>query len=95
MGLAFTPLNALGVSELTKMQMTSASGVANTVKQLSGSVGIAIFTAIIASSYGNDTLPHSIAESHYNKAIDLSFAIAAIFSFIGLVAVLFLHRRKE
>lgn len=91
-GLAFTPINTMAVSGLTPNQMTSASGVANTVKQVSGSVGIAIFTALIASS---DAAGESLkaAANGYVQAIDSSFAIAAVLSAAGLVTVLFLRKK--
>ncbi|MEG3047800.1 MAG: DHA2 family efflux MFS transporter permease subunit [Mucinivorans sp.] len=92
-GLAFTPLNTMAVSNLTPPQMTSASGVANTVKQVSGSIGIAIFTALISSS---TIAGQSLAcrEHDYVGAIDTSFMLAAIFSILGLVAVLFLREKR-
>lgn len=83
LGLAFTPLNALCVKYLAREQMTSASGVNNTIKQVSGSLGIAIFTAIIASSYGSEN-----AKAQYTESIDYSFIIATAFALIGLIAVL-------
>lgn len=91
-GLAFTPLNTMAVSGLSPEQMTSASGVANTVKQVSGSIGIAIFTALISSA--------AVAGESFDKAangyvasIDDSFMIAAVFSALGLVATLFLRNK--
>lgn len=93
-GLAFTPLNTLGVSQLEGSQMTSASGVANTVKQVSGSIGIAIFTALLSSSIAPGQSISADA-TDYIGAIDTSFMIAALFSTLGLVAILFLKSDKQ
>lgn len=91
-GLSFTPLNTLAVSELTHSQMTSASGVSNTVKQVSGSIGIAIFTALIASGVST-AATHAVAEQNYVHSIDWSFGIAALFSLLGLITVLFIRKK--
>lgn len=93
-GLSFTPLNTIAVSELSHEQMTSASGVSNTVKQVSGSIGIAIFTALIASS-STASMSHSVAEQNYIYSIDWSFGIAALFSFLGLITVLFIRKKRS
>lgn len=96
LGLAFTPLNALCVKNLTKEQMTSASGVNNTVKQVSGSLGIAIFTAIIATRLTDDkSLAESISMSDYTSSIDYSFLIATIFAAAGLISLLFIRQRGK
>ncbi|MEG0656388.1 MAG: DHA2 family efflux MFS transporter permease subunit [Mucinivorans sp.] len=92
-GLSFTPLNTMAVARLAPEQMTSASGVANTVKQVSGSIGIAIFTALISGS-GVVGESYGLSEHNYVGAIDLSFLIAALFSLLGLVAVLFLREKS-
>ncbi len=96
LGLAFTPLNALCVKNLTKEQMTSASGVNNTIKQVSGSLGIAIFTAIIATRLTIDKdLAPTISKSDYTTSIDYSFAIAAFFALAGLISLLFIKQQKK
>lgn len=92
-GLSFTPLTTLAVSQLGPKDMASASSVANTVKQLSGSIGIALFTAMLASRVAHHALTVSAPEA-YIRAIDESFLISAIISAIGLVVVLFLRTVK-
>ncbi len=90
LGLAFTPLNALSVKNLSHEQMTSASGVNNTIKQVSGSLGIAIFTAIIASTLGRGNV-----KMDYVDSVDWSFVISAALSFVGLVALVLLRKKRE
>ncbi|MEG1665238.1 MAG: DHA2 family efflux MFS transporter permease subunit, partial [Mucinivorans sp.] len=93
-GLAFTPLNDLAVSELKRNEMASASGMANTVKQLSGSLGIAIFTALISSRVAHHALTIDSSEA-YVGAISTSFLIAAILAAVGLVVVLFIREARQ
>ena len=47
-GLAFTPLGAVALSEITRERMAQASGLYNVIRQVGGSVGIAVFGAIEA-----------------------------------------------
>lgn len=46
-GLLFTPLNTLAISNISREKMGDAAGISNTVKQFSGSLGIAILTSIL------------------------------------------------
>ncbi|MFI3299648.1 MAG: DHA2 family efflux MFS transporter permease subunit [Rikenellaceae bacterium] len=92
LGLSFTSLNALAVKTLSHEQMTSASGINNTIKQVSGSLGIAIFTALITSSLHPEKLSLVTPKEHYVEAVDSSFYIALFFALFGLLAVLFMRR---
>jgi DHA2 family multidrug resistance protein len=47
-GLAFTPLNTIAVSEMPRDKMAQASGMLNVIRQVGGSVGVAIMGAIEA-----------------------------------------------
>ncbi len=47
-GLAFTPLNTIAVSEIPREKMAQASGMLNVIRQVGGSVGVAIMGAIEA-----------------------------------------------
>ncbi len=46
MGLTFAPLNFFSLRNLTQHDMAAAAGISNSIKQLAGSVGIAILTAV-------------------------------------------------
>ncbi len=95
LGLSFTPLNALAVKYLSHTQMTSASGINNTIKQVSGSLGIAIFTAVISGSIAAGQLEPSSASVDYVVAVDISFWIAAVFALLGLMAILCIGYRRS
>lgn len=93
-GIAFTPLNTLAVSQLERSDMASASGMSNTVKQISGSIGIALFTALLSSRVAHHAANVS-AEEAYVRAISDSYWVAAILSGLGLIAILFLRKKPH
>ncbi len=54
MGLTFAPLNLFSLKNLTQQDMAAAAGISNSIKQLAGSIGIALLTVILL---GADLLP--------------------------------------
>ncbi len=49
MGIIFTPLSNLSLLTLPREKMAQASGISNTVRQLGGSLGVAIFTTMLTT----------------------------------------------
>ena len=49
MGMIFTPLSSLSLLTIPREKMAQASGITNTVRQLGGSLGVAIFTTMLTT----------------------------------------------
>jgi len=49
MGIIFTPLSTLSLLTVPKEKMAQASGISNTIRQLGGSLGVAIFTTLLTT----------------------------------------------
>ncbi len=49
MGLLFAPLSSVAISEIPKHEMAQASSLMNTIRQLGGSLGIAILATMLSS----------------------------------------------
>jgi DHA2 family multidrug resistance protein len=49
MGIIFTPLSALSLLTIPREKMAQASGITNTIRQLGGSLGVAIFSTLLTS----------------------------------------------
>jgi DHA2 family multidrug resistance protein len=49
MGVVFTPLSTLSLLTIPREKMAQASSITNTIRQIAGSVGVAIFTTVLAS----------------------------------------------
>lgn len=93
-GLSFTPLNTMAVSELPRSMMSNASGIANTVKQISGSAGIALFTSLLLSRVAL----HGVSESTstaYIDGISDSFMIATILTAASVIPMFWLGTIKK
>jgi MFS transporter, DHA2 family, multidrug resistance protein len=49
MGMIFTPLSTISLSEISREKMAQASGLFNVIRQLGGSFGVAILATILSS----------------------------------------------
>jgi DHA2 family multidrug resistance protein len=49
MGIIFTPLSALSLLTIPRDKMAQASGITNTIRQIGGSLGVAIFSTLLTS----------------------------------------------
>jgi MFS transporter, DHA2 family, multidrug resistance protein len=47
MGMLFSPLSALALSEISRMEMAQASGLTNVIRQVGGSFGVAILQTLL------------------------------------------------
>jgi len=49
MGLMFTPLTTLGLLTISREKMAQASGISNTIRQIGGSLGVAVLSTVLTS----------------------------------------------
>ncbi len=49
LGILFTPLSAISLSEIPREQMGQASGISNVIRQLAGSFGVAILATMLTT----------------------------------------------
>jgi DHA2 family multidrug resistance protein len=49
MGIIYTPLSALSLLTMPREKMAQASGITNTIRQIGGSLGVAMFTTLLTS----------------------------------------------
>ncbi len=47
MGMTFTPLNSLALATISRDKMAQASGITNTVRQIGGSLGVALLSTLL------------------------------------------------
>lgn len=93
MGLTFAPLNIFSLKHLEQKDMAAASGIANSIKQLSGSIGIALLTAIMTSRISYHTAAHDVAGSQtdvYIKGVTDDFFIVAALTLLAMAPLLLL-----
>lgn len=93
MGLTFAPLNIFSLKHLEQKDMAAASGIANSIKQLSGSIGIALLTAIMTSRIAYHTAAHDVAGSGtdvYIKGVTDDFFVVSMLTLVALTPLLLL-----
>ncbi|WP_298062976.1 DHA2 family efflux MFS transporter permease subunit [uncultured Rikenella sp.] len=93
MGLTFAPLNIFSLKYLAQKDMAAASGIANSIKQLSGSIGIALLTAIMTSRISYYTAAKDAAESKtvaYIAGVADDFFIVAVLTLLAMTPLLLL-----
>ena len=49
MGILFTPLQTLALLTIPREKMAQASAITNTIRQIAGSIGVALFTTLLTS----------------------------------------------
>jgi MFS transporter, DHA2 family, multidrug resistance protein len=49
MGLIFTPISSLSLSTIPRDKMAQASGISNTIRQIGGSLGVAMLSTLLAA----------------------------------------------
>lgn len=49
MGILFTPLSVMSLLTIKREQMAQASAITNTIRQIAGSIGVALFTTLLTS----------------------------------------------
>lgn len=96
MGLTFAPLNLFSLRNLQLKDMAAASGISNSLKQLAGSLGIAVLTAIMTSR----TAYHAAREAAsgtqvYIEGVTDDFRIVIYITLASLLPFLFLLKRKK
>jgi len=62
MGLLFTPLQTIALIQIPREKMAQASGISNTIRQLGGSLGVAILATVLSSrvNYHSQTYEQSV-----------------------------------
>ena len=49
MGILFTPLSSLSLATISRDKMAQASGISNTVRQIGGSLGVALLSTLLTA----------------------------------------------
>lgn len=95
MGLTFAPLNLFSLQNLTQQDMAAAAGISNSIKQLAGSIGIAMLTAILTARVSFHATHERISTAQsYVEGVTDALAIVACITLGALVPLLWLLRRK-
>ena len=96
MGLTFAPLSLFSLKNLTQQEMAAAAGISNSIKQLAGSFGIAVLTAIFASRTAfhaaHETIP---AAQTYVEGVTDALTVVVWITLASAVPLLWVFRKKR
>lgn len=96
MGLTFAPLSFFSLRNLRQESMAAAAGISNSVKQLSGSISIALLTTIMtARTVHHAAHEHVPAQQIYIEGITDDFLLVTIVTLCSLLPFLWLLRRSK
>lgn len=92
MGLTFAPLNLFALHNLAQQDMAAAAGISNSIKQLAGSIGIALLTAILMARTAYHTTHETVSptQGYVEGVTDALFIVfllmlAALLPLLGAI----------
>jgi EmrB/QacA subfamily drug resistance transporter len=85
MGLSFVPVTIASLTGVERADAGVASGLINTSRQIGGALGLAVVSAIAATSAGNYAASHAVAATS-GAALDHGFQ-TALYVLLGLLVV--------
>ena len=68
MGMMFTPLSTLALTNVSKHKMAQASGLFNVIRQVGGSFGVALFGTLLTRRVIFHSTTYGIAVNQYSPA---------------------------
>ena len=96
MGLTFAPLNAFSLRNLNQNQMAAAAGISNSIKQLAGSISIALLTAVMTSRIAYHTARDAGDRTEaYVSGVTDDFTIVVMLTLASALPFLLLLRRRH
>ena len=96
MGLTFAPLNAFSLRNLNQNQMAAAAGISNSIKQLVGSISIALLTAVMTSRIAYHTARDAGDRTEaYVSGVTDDFTIVVMLTLASALPFLLLLRRRH
>lgn len=96
MGLTFAPLNFFSLRNLTQHDMAAAAGISNSIKQLAGSVGIAILTAVYSARTAFHAAHETVSASQtYVEGVTDALGVVTWLTLAAGLPLLWVFRKKR
>lgn len=96
MGLTFAPLNLFSLHNLRQRDMAAAAGISNSIKQLSGSFGIAVLTAILSARTAYHTAHETVSSAQtYVEGVTDALAVVVYVTLAAALPLLWVFHRKR
>ncbi|MGO4889192.1 DHA2 family efflux MFS transporter permease subunit [Anaerobacillus sp. MEB173] len=92
------PSQTNGLNELTRKHYPHGTAILNTLQQVAGAIGVAMFISIMSSvqskqlsGVSDPTLPNEVAAA-MTKGVQTSFTVGLVFAIIAFIIALFIKR---
>ena len=96
MGLTFAPLNLFSLKNLTQQDMAAAAGISNSIKQLAGSIGIALLTVIFSARTSYHAAHETVSAAQtYVEGVTDALRVVAVITLAALLPLLWVFRKKR
>ena len=96
MGLTFAPLNFFSLQNLTQQQMAAAAGISNSIKQLSGSIGIAVLTSILTYRTAFHTARETVSHAQsYVEGVTDDFLVVTFITLASMLPFVWMLLRRR
>ena len=96
MGLTFAPLNLFSLKNLTQQDMAAAAGISNSIKQLAGSIGMALLTVILSARTSYHAAHETISAAQtYVEGVTDALRVVAVITLAALLPLLWVFRKKR
>ncbi|WP_290526430.1 DHA2 family efflux MFS transporter permease subunit [Alistipes sp.] len=96
MGFTFAPLNLFSLHNLAQRDMAAAAGISNSIKQLAGSFGIAVLTAVLSSRTAYHTVHEEVSSAQtYVEGITDALGIVVWVTLAAVLPLIWVFRRKR
>lgn len=99
MGLTFAPLNVFALQNISKKDMAAASGISNSMRQLSGRFSIAMMTAMMTARMAKYAAAHPAATASESLVTGITdaFSITFVMMLVSLLPIgwYIIRRKKE
>lgn len=96
MGLTFAPLNFFSLRNLTQHDMAAAAGISNSIKQLAGSIGIAVLTAVYAARTAYHAAHETVtAAQTYVEGVTDALGVVTWLTLAAGLPLLWVFRKKR
>ena len=96
MGLTFAPLNFFSLRNLTQHDMAAAAGISNSIKQLAGSIGIAILTAVYSARTAFHAAHETVSASQtYVEGVTDALGVVTWLTLAAGLPLLWVFRKKR
>lgn len=96
MGLTFAPLSFFSLKHLSQQEMAAAAGISNSIRQLAGSIGIALLTSIFSARTAFHAAHETVSAAQgYVEGVTDALSVVTFITLAALLPLAGMLRKKK